>query len=176
MVQAKLLVEDFRAQALGGIVVGLDMWEAAILPTLLYNCSTWVELDKEAEEKLEDLKLHYLRLFLAVPVSCPKVALILHTGVLSMKHRIWIEKVMLVFYIRKLAASTLANMVYKEQLGNKWPGLAAEVTDICKSLEVESVHETKLPKGKYKSLLTKACFNLDENELKIRLNQKIKTW
>ena len=36
MLEAKVLVEDFRAQAMGGILSGLDLWEAAILPTLLY--------------------------------------------------------------------------------------------------------------------------------------------
>ena len=61
MIETKHLVEDFRAQAIGGLVTGLDMWEAAILPTLLYNCSTWVEMGKEAVEELEELQLTYLR-------------------------------------------------------------------------------------------------------------------
>ena len=100
MMEAKLLVEDFRSQAIGGILSGLDLWEAAIIQTLLYNCSIWMEIGKVAEDKLEDLQLYYLRLLLAVPVSCPKVALCLHMGSLAMKYSIWIEKVILIFHLR----------------------------------------------------------------------------
>ena len=147
-------------------MAGLDLWESAIIHTLLYNCSTWMEINKEAEDKLEDLQLYYLRLLLAVPVSCPKVALRLHTGTLSMKYRVLIEKVMLVYHMIRLPTSTLSNRVYKEQLENNWPGLAREVKDICAILQVESVHVTEIKKEKYKKLISQACYEMDEREMK----------
>ena len=55
---------------------------------------------------------------------------------------------MLVFHIRKLPKSSLANMVYVEQIVNSWPGLASEVTKICSTLGVVSAHQTDLPKQK----------------------------
>ena len=42
MLEAAGIVEDFRAQCVGGFMVALDLWQVAILPTLLYNCNTWV--------------------------------------------------------------------------------------------------------------------------------------
>ena len=70
----------------------LDLFELAILPTLLYNCETWVGINKETEERVENLQLFYLRLALRVPQSTPKLALRSETGLMSMKLRIWREK------------------------------------------------------------------------------------
>ena len=75
-------------------------------------------MDKEAEDLLEDLQLHYLRLILVVPVSCPKVALMLHTGILFMKYRVCMEKVMLAYYLKKFPLESIANMVYTKQMKN----------------------------------------------------------
>ena len=131
-----------------------------------------MKIEKDAVDLLENLQLHYLRLLLAVPVSCPKVALRFHTGTLALKYRIWIEKVMLVYHIRKLLESSLANMVYLEQVANKWPGLAGEVTAICEDLKIEQVHDTDDKKQQYKKLLVQACLEKDEEELKEKMGSK----
>ena len=55
---------------------------------------------------------------------------------------------MLVYHLRHLTPSSLANMVYVEQLKNKWPGLVQEAIKICEELEVEPVHTTKIKKQK----------------------------
>ena len=47
-------------------------------------------------DRLESIQERYVRLMLEVPVSTPKIALRAETGLLSMKHRIWSEKVSLV--------------------------------------------------------------------------------
>jgi hypothetical protein len=49
--------------------------------------------------------------------------------------RIWKSKCMLVYHLKGLEANTLANMVYREQMKNKWPGLAEEVSQICADLD-----------------------------------------
>ena len=56
MFEALAIVEDFRAQSVGGMQTALDLWKVAILPTLLYNSSTWTEMGKEAVERLEELQ------------------------------------------------------------------------------------------------------------------------
>jgi hypothetical protein len=81
-------------------------------------------------DKLETLQEKYIRMMLEVPVSTPKMALRAETGLLSMKHRIWNEKVNLISAIRRMKEG-LAKQVYEEQVLNGWPGLAQEVSDIC---------------------------------------------
>ena len=56
----------------------------------------------------------YIRMMLEVLVSTPKIALRAETGLLSMKHKIWYEKVNLVTAITTMKEG-LAKKVYEEQ-------------------------------------------------------------
>ena len=40
------IVKDYRAQLIGGFRTGLVLWESCVVPSVLYNCSTWVEMGK----------------------------------------------------------------------------------------------------------------------------------
>ena len=66
---------------------------------------------------MESVQEKYIRLMMEVPVSTPKVALRAETGLRSMKHRIWFEKINLVLAIRKMQCG-LAKEVHEEQLVN----------------------------------------------------------
>ena len=71
-------------QIIGGIRGSIDIWELAILPMLLNNCDTWVNINEELENKLENLQELFFRTILQVPISCPKPALLFETGTLKM--------------------------------------------------------------------------------------------
>ena len=42
--EAVVVEEDFRIQMVGGSAAAFDLWEAEILPALLYNSETWVDI------------------------------------------------------------------------------------------------------------------------------------
>ena len=172
--EAAAIVEDWRAQCVGGFTTAIDLLEMAILPTLLYNAGTWVNISKETEEVLENLQLFFVRLVLQVPQGTPKIALRSETGLLSMRLRIYKEKCMLVHHIRGLETSTMARMMYEEQKKNSWPGLADEVSRICSKLNVEDGNLTSLSKGAYRKLVDGACRELDEKEMKEGMAGKTK--
>ena len=67
------IIEDWRAQVVGWFMGALDLFELAILPTLLYNAETWVGISKDSENRLENLQLFFLRLAFRVPQSTPKI-------------------------------------------------------------------------------------------------------
>ena len=79
---------------------------------------------------------------------------------------------MLVYHIRNLSPSSLANMIYVEQLRNKWPGLVPEAIKICEELGVEPVHMTKMKKERYKKTIKIACFKKDEENLRKQMKSK----
>ena len=68
-----------------------------ILPTLLYNAGTWVNIIKETEKRLENLQLFFVRLVLGLQQETPKIALQSESGLLSMNIRVYQEKCMLVY-------------------------------------------------------------------------------
>ena len=125
--EIKAIMDDYRIQAIGGMMGAWDLWNLAVIPSLLNNCSTWVGITSKMVDKLEAMQERYIRLLLEVPVSTPKVSLRAETGLLSIKHRIWFEKVNFILAIRKMKQG-LAKEIYEEQLYNGWPGLAKEVT------------------------------------------------
>ena len=140
--EAAAIVDDWRSQCVGGFCSAIDLFELAILPSLLYNSDTWVQMPKVAEEMLENIQLFFVRLVLRVPPGTPKIALRSETGLMSMKLRVWKAKCMLVHHLKGLEDDTLAKMIYEEQRRNNWPGLAAEVSEICADLGIEDTNIT----------------------------------
>ena len=80
------ILEDLTMQIIGGIRGSIDIWELAILPMLLNNCDTWVNINEELENKLENLQELFFRTILQVPISCPKPALLFETGTLKIQN------------------------------------------------------------------------------------------
>ena len=88
MYEAVAVVENFRAVRISGFQTAINLWELAIILSLLNGCKVWVEIYPETEKHLEDLQINYLSLALQVGPGTPRVALLAQTGVLSMKYRI----------------------------------------------------------------------------------------
>ena len=103
------ILEDVRMQKIGGIRGAFDIWELAIIPMLLNNCDTWLNISNDTENKLEDLQNLFFRTILQVPISCPKPAALWETGTLQMKLRIWKKKLNLYKYLQQLDKESLAS-------------------------------------------------------------------
>ena len=158
--EIKAVLDDYRMQAIGGMLGAWDLWNLAVIPSLLNNCSTWVGITSSVVDMLEVAQEKYIRLMLEVPVSTPKVSLRAETGILSMKHRIWYEKVNLVTALRRMNDG-LAKEIYEEQLLYGWPGLAQEVGDICTRIGVPNANSNLVTKTE----LNKALRNHDKTEI-----------
>ena len=72
---------------------------------------------------------------------------------------------MLVLHFRSLEVGDLASWVYAVQQDKGWPGLAAEVKEICEELQIESCNTTRMSTKHYRQIVTKACHVLNEKWL-----------
>ena len=88
------------------------MFELAILPTLLYNAETWVDISKDAVDRLDSIQRFFVRLVLRVPKGTYLPALRSETGMLGMKVIIWKKKVMMVHHLKNLDDNALAKEVW----------------------------------------------------------------
>ena len=104
---------------------------------------------------------------LQVGQGAPSASLLWDTATLDMSLRVWKQKILLVLYLQNLDEETFASRVYKEQKLKKWPGLAAETTQICESLNIKDCNETHQDIFNYKLSISKALH--DNNEEKLRL-------
>ena len=163
------IVEDWRSQAIGGIEAAFILWEACCIPTILSGAGNWINMTKAAEQRLESLQNWFVRLILRVGPGCPAASLRWETGLLSMKMRVWIEKLLLVRHIRGLEASTLARQVFEEQMSQKLPGLAREAAAICQTLGLEDCNKVAMERWsnkQYRAMVLDHCRKKDEEELR----------
>ena len=168
------IVNDWRAETVGGLETAIILWEACIIPSLLHSCSTWIQISKATENKLNILQRWFVRLIMQVPQGTPSASLTWETGLMDMKLRIWKEKVLLVLHIRSLDENTLAHKVYKEQKEQGWPGLAKETKEMCEELNILDCNTTHLSKTEYKELVTAALKMKDEEYLRKEGGEKQK--
>ena len=83
--EARAVIDDCRSQVCGGLAAGLDIWEMAILPMLLYNAECWQEISFETTQELENIQKKFYKCIFAVgsgsinqsiwvPHHCPLLA------------------------------------------------------------------------------------------------------
>ena len=82
------IIEDCRANVASGIIVGLEIWELAIIPYLLNDSETWINISNNSFDELDRLQTLFYRIIFATPRTCPTPALYWETGSMTMKHRI----------------------------------------------------------------------------------------
>ena len=172
-------MKDYRAQRIGGFMTGLVLWETCVIPSLIYNCSTWVGIGKEEIKLLNGIQDYFLRMLWGTGPGAPKVALRADTGTRSMESRIWREKIMLIHHISHLEDRDLAKEMMEEQITNNWPGLVKEVEDLVQMLQIEDPKLTEDGKKAYNDEVKRACKWRDEalmkEEMEKMKDKKMKT-
>ena len=151
--EIKSIIEEYQMQALGGMTAAWELWEKALLPSLLSGSGTWIGDCKKTIELCDDIQNLYWRVMFTVPESCPKVALRCETRMIGMKWRIWLEKILLLMRIKKHNEGTLCRQVYEEGKKNQWPGLGQDVTRICQILEIPDVNDVMVSKTDVKNVI-----------------------
>ena len=127
-----------------------ELWERAMVPSLLSGAGTWVGITTKEEERCDKLQDMFWRIMLEVPESCPRLALKAETRMFGMKHRIWQYQLSLMRKLKKQSLSTLSRLCLEEQKSNDWPGLTKEISDICNKLGLEDLNEKHIPEADIK--------------------------
>ena len=164
--EIKAIVEDCRSNTMGGLKVGLDIWETAYVPSLLNNCSTWMEIEDATVNKLEELQNSFYRNLLNVPFTTPKPALIWEVAGMKMKYRIMMSKILFLHHIISLDDDSLAKQIQSSQHKYQTPGLTKEVQGFMEELELPSCLEVAFTKSKWKNLVKKAIKKANESEIR----------
>jgi hypothetical protein len=135
-------------QAIAGMMAAWELWERALIPSLLSGAGTWFGLkeSKKAVELCDSLQNYFWRVMLTVPESCPRIALRCETAMMGMKWRIWLEKLMLLRRIKSQETTSLCRQIYDESRVNGWPGLGQEVSEICQEIGLPDINIVTVPK------------------------------
>ena len=100
--EIRTVVEDCRSHIAGGFTAGLDIWEMAVVPYLLNNSESWIDISDKSIEALDQLQNQFYRVLLQVPTGCPIAALYWECGGLLMRNRIIKKKLIFLHHIANL--------------------------------------------------------------------------
>ena len=170
--EVKAIIQDFRMQSIGGLVTALDLWERAIIPTLLNNSESWTEISQTAIKKLEELQNMFLRVILDTPFSTPKPALKWETGMAPMENRIMVKKLKFINSIKHQDDSVLSKEILQEQIRLQLPGLAKECVEICHRFGLDNITKNEVPVKEWKMKVDRASRTQAEVEMKEEIERK----
>ena len=169
--EIRAVVDDCRSKICGGLKVGIDIWEHAVLPKLLFNSGCWQEISDNTVQELEDLQLHFYRCLLTVGSGCPIPALYWETGGKMIKYRILQEKLLLLHHIATLTEDSLARQVYEVQKHLNLPGLLQECNNFLVNAKVTEIG--KFSQIEWKRLVNAKIYEMNRDDI---LNQMKKPY
>ena len=170
--EIKSIIEEFQMQAIGGMMAAVELWERSIIPSLLSGSGTWFGAKgaRAAVDLCDKAQHFYWRVMLAVPESCPKIALRSETGMIGMKWRIWEAKLSLLIRIKRHETDVLCRQVYEQGRANGWPGLGMEVSQICQEIGIEDINDFYISKLEIRD----ALHNHHYKDVKEELGKSVK--
>ena len=93
----------------------------AVIPMLLNNAETWVDISAKTVQELEKLQLMFYRNLFAVGSGCPFPSLLWETGGILMKYRLIKKKFIFLHHVATLPDGSLAKEVLDIQKKLKLP-------------------------------------------------------
>ena len=168
--EAKIIVEDCRSLVVGGVTSGLDIWEMALLPSLISNCESWTPLSEKTLKILEEVQYSMFRKLLGVPKSCPAQSLVWEFGAKLIKYRIIERKLNFLHHLLNLSQDSLAKQILNVQIANDTPGLVQECKKEIKKLGLPNIFDNNYSAKQWKSTVKKAVSKANENEIRTKLS------
>ena len=164
-IEIKSIIEDFQMQALSGCMAAWELWEHALLPSLLSGAGTWLGDVSKTVDLCDSIQNFFWRLILELPESCPKVALRSETRMIGMKWRVWEAKCLQLKQIQKLEDTALAKKVCGVAEDRGWPGLQQEVKEICAQIGIPDMNKSDIPKWQIKEAIFYSHYTSMKNEM-----------
>ena len=159
----RAIIDDYRNCIVGGLATGLSIWEAAVLPGLLYNSECWTNMTNAVLQQLEKLQLKFYRSILAVGSGCPLPIIYWDTGGMLVKYRIIKRKLLFFHHLENLPPGCLAKEIVEVQKVNNLPGLVKECLDVLHKAGIYDV--SSYPKKQWKNVVDKLCKKMNEDDL-----------
>ena len=144
----------------GGLLTGLTLWESCIIPFLLNNASSWVQLKKKDMDKLSKLQNYFLNTLLNT-FNCPIPIMYLDLDILSIQSRILKEKLLFFHHICSLPQESLAYQVLKVQKQYHFPSLYDDISHFL--IEHEIVDVKNYSKAEWKTFVKMKVKEADRN-------------
>ena len=170
IIEISSILEDFRIDTIGGLKSGLDIFEMAILPSLLNNADLWISINEQTVNRLENLQNMMFRQLFAVPNSTPTPMLRMDLGSINMKERIHQKKLNFLHHLKSLESESLAAEIYEVQAKYNFPGLVSECRKLIALYALPNIIDENIAVSQqtWKKLVKKAIKEKSEEAIKLK--------
>ena len=111
---------------LGNSTIAFRLFEATIIPALLHNAESWIGITDKIIKDLQDFQDKFVRKVLRLPKSTTKALYQWDSGMLSMKWRVALKKLLFVNKIMQKDHTNIARKTLLQEVLNKIEGLGHE--------------------------------------------------
>ena len=146
----------------GGIKSGLLLWNSCVIPSLLKNCSTWMDMKKHDVKRVERVQNLFMNVLLNV-YNCPIPLMMLDLDLLKIPLYLLKEKLLLYHHISCLSEKAVARKILEIQKCLQFGGLHEEVLPFL--IENEIVEVTEYSKKEWKKLVKKKIKEMNRKSL-----------
>ena len=133
------------------ISVKLQLYEACIVPAILYQVEAWNKLSNEEIKMLESIQQKTLCKILEIPKTTPYLGLLHELGMWTMEYRLAYRKIMLYHNIIQSKDDRLVKRIIEQQREEKQEGTFYKEVERWTgelSIKVEEIKQIMKPKMK----------------------------
>ena len=164
--EIKAIVEDFRSQEAGSIVTGLVFWKSCVLPFLLYNSCTWLQMKNGDIELLYKIQRLFLNTILGVK-NCPAMLMLWDLGMIDIPLLILKEKLLFYHHISSLSESSISRRILEIQEKYNFPSLRQEISVFLNKHDIYDVKQFE--KHKWKEFVNRSIKSMNRTFLLERM-------
>ena len=141
----------------GSSMAAIKLFEAQVIPALLFNCESWIDISENQINELQGFQDNFIRKLMHLPASTPKAILHWDGGMQGIKWRIAERKLL---FLRKLMKKDDTN-ICRRAIANEAilgvKGLGHECKVLAKEMGIPDVRFNMVSKGDIKRVVTEHC-------------------
>ena len=135
--EIKVTLEDCRTNTIGGMFVGMEIWNKAIVPFLFGNSECWIDMPKKALNLVSSMVRSFFRSLFFAPKGTPIFCFYWDTGSLLEENFIILKKLLFLHHLANLPSNALANNIYVLQKEHpSESGLVQECNEYMSKLDI----------------------------------------
>ena len=161
--EIRAVIEDRRAQSIGGINLAFDIFNASVLSMVLYNSETWDYIGNKTLKVINDLFLLFFRNIFRVGIGTPIVTFFWQTATIKPKFQILQRTLNFIFHISNLDDTVLSKQIFNIQVAQSLPGLIEQNREHLENINFEITKN--LSKWQFKKIVSEYITKLNRNEL-----------
>ena len=162
--QARAVVSDSRAGAVGGVTLMLDIIEMSIIPMLTFGCETWCPLPKKTLDDLNKFSNAALKAVFGLPkTGAPLASMYIDSATFLMKNRILKQQILFVHHLATLSDNSLAKEFFISQKQQAFPGVVTMCQEVLKDFNLVNIE--RYSKYQFRTIVKQLIFNKNRNEI-----------